>query len=320
MKKIWRKIVASNPHLEEFDAKLKTFTLPGLDGVPVADIVNFFVEEIKKNSLDIRSRAIAFSFFLSFFPALLFFFTLIPYILAIYFQPVEIEYFIVNLIKDIAPSGEVFKFLNDAITPLAKDLSTNKRPSLLTGTFLTTIFLSSNGVMTLLSSFDKSYSNYKKRTGIQARITALKITFLIFLLFTVSFVLIVGGQNLILYIFGVLELKNSFTAFLLDTLRYFMIVFLFFIGISLIYYYGPSTHQKYRFISAGSTIATVLSILASLGFSYYINNFSKYNTLYGSIGTIIILMIWLQINAFVLLIGFEINAAISHHRITANNA
>ena len=167
----------------------------------------------------------------------------------------------------------------------------------------------------MLSSFDKSYNNYLKRNGLAARLVALKITFLLFFLFVFSFILVVGGQKLLLMIFGLLSLKNGFTLFVINFVRYLAIILLFFFSISLIYYYGPATKKKYRFISAGSTIATLLSLIASIGFSYYITNFSKYNTLYGSIGTVMILMIWLNINSFVLLIGYEINAAIHHHKL-----
>ncbi len=317
MKKIWEKILRENPHLEKWEERMKEITLPGLDSVPLYRVAQFFISEIKSNSLAMRSKSIAYSFFLSLFPALVFIFTIIPYALVLINFP-DLDVYILKTIKDISPSPEIFKFLKSFIEPLLTDLTRNKRPSLLTTTFLLTIFLTSNGVVAMMSSFDKTYEHYKRRNAIQTRVVALKITFLLVFLFTFSMILIVAGQDILELIFGYVNLKNGFTNFLLNFLRYSIIVLLFFFSISLIYYYGPATKKKYRFISTGATVATFLSILASVGFSYYVRHFVKLNSLFGSIGTVMILLIWMNLNAFVLLIGYEINAAIYYHKQTKN--
>ncbi len=316
MKKIWQKILLENPHLEKWDQWFRVFTLPGLDGVPVYTLLSFFISEIKKNSLAVRAKSIAYSFFLSMFPALLFIFTLIPYVL-ILLNMQNIDAYILKLIKDISPSPEIFKFLKSFIQPFLSDLTQNKRPSLLTSTFILTIFLTSNGVVALMSSFDKSYDHYKKRNAIHTRVVALKITFLLVFLFIFSMALVVAGQDILELVLDYFHIQNTFTNILFNLIRYSTIILLFFFSISLIYYYGPATKKKYRFISTGATVATFLSILASIGFSYYVKHFVKLNTLFGSIGTVMILMIWLNINAFVLLIGYEINAAIYYHKSNA---
>jgi membrane protein len=313
MKKIWQKILLENPHLEKWDKWLHVFTLPGLDGVPVYTVLSFFISEIRKNSLAVRAKSIAYSFFLSLFPALLFIFTLIPYVL-ILLNMQNIDAYILKLIKDVSPSPEIFKFLKSFIQPFLSDLTQNKRPSLLTSTFILTIFLTSNGVVALMSSFDKSYDHYKKRNAIHTRVVALKITFLLVFLFIFSMALVVAGQDILELVLDYFHIHNTFTNILFNLIRYSTIILLFFFSISLIYYYGPATKKKYRFISTGATVATFLSILASIGFSYYVKHFVKLNTLFGSIGTVMILMIWLNINAFVLLIGYEINAAIYYHK------
>lgn len=316
MKKIWQKILLENPHLEKWDKWMRVFTFPGLDGVPVYTVFTFFINEIRSNSLAVRAKSIAYSFFLSMFPALLFIFTLIPYVL-ILLNMQNIDAYILKLIKDISPSPEIFKFLKSFIQPFLSDLTQNKRPSLLTSTFILTIFLTSNGVVALMSSFDKSYDHYKKRNAFHTRIIALKITFLLVFLFIFSMGLVVAGQDILELVLDYFHIQNTFTNILFNLIRYSTIILLFFFSISLIYYYGPATKKKYRFISTGATVATFLSILASVGFSFYVKHFVKLNTLFGSIGTVMILMIWLNINAFVLLIGYEINAAIYYHKSNA---
>ena len=311
MKKIWEKLLVENPHLEIWDKRLRTFTLPGLDGVAVMDVYTFFSEEIKHNSLTTRSRAIAFSFFLSLFPAILFIFSLVPFIITMW-DATDVDGYIVGLVKSISPSPDVFKFLWGFIAPLIREF-THKRPSLLTGTFLLTLFLTSSGVVSIMSSFDKSYENYHKRNAIMTRLVALKISVLLVALFIVSILLVVVGQDFFEWIFNLLHIHDGATKLLFVFIRYASIILLFFFSISLIYYYGPATKEKYRFISTGSTAATVLSILTSIGFSYYLTHYAKYNKLYGPIGTVMAIMVWLNLNAFVLLVGFEINAAIYHH-------
>ncbi|MBP7389165.1 MAG: YihY/virulence factor BrkB family protein [Chitinophagales bacterium] len=309
MNELWAKLAERFPFLIDLLIKLKTFTLPGFEGIPVYDVYRFFISEIRANSLSIRSRAVAFSFFLAFFPALTFIFSLIPYIP--YFNNLDVT--IMKFLKEVLPNKETYAFIKSFTEPLLRDLAKNKRGGLLTGSIVLVIFLTSNGVMAMMSSFDKSYDHYKKRNALQGRMVALQITLLLMLLFIFSLGLVVLGQNLLSLLFSALAIKNVFTVFLLNLLRYALILLMFFLGISLIYYYGPATKKKYRFISTGATVATVLSILVSVGFSYWVSNFNKLNVIFGSIGTIMLLMIWLNLNSFVLLVGYEINASIYYN-------
>ena len=311
MGKIWQKILHANPHLEIWDQKLRTFTLPGLDGVALYDVYKFFMQEIRKNSLVIRARAIAYSFFLSMFPGILFIFTLVPFVLGFY-DAKDVDTYITGLVRSISPSPDVYKFLWSYIGPLISEF-THKRPSLLTGSFIVTLYLTSNGVLALMSSFDKTYHNYQKRNFFVKQYVALKISVLLVALFMFSIVMVVLGQNILEWFFNLIQITNQYTRALFSFVNYVSIILLFFFSISLIYYYGPATKKKYRFISTGSTIATVLSILASIGFSYYLNHYARNNKLYGPIGTVMAILVWMYINAFVLLIGYEINAAIYHH-------
>jgi membrane protein len=248
---------------------------------------------------------------LAIFPALTFIFSLIPYLP--FFNNLDVS--ILNLLKEILPNKETYAFIKSFIQPLLEDLAKNKRGGLLTGSGLLVLFLTSNGVMAIMSSFDKAYDHYKQRNAFQSRLIAFKITFLLFTLFFFSIILIILGQDLLALLLDKLQIFSTFTQVLLNLLRYVLIILLFFFSISLIYYYGPATKTKYKFISTGATVATVLSILISLGFSYWVSNFNKLNVIFGSIGTIMLLMIWLNINSFVLLIGYEINASIHYNSL-----
>jgi membrane protein len=309
MNKIWEELIGRYPVLTTGMQRAKVFTLPGFDGIPVFDVYQFFIAEIRANSLPTRSKAIAFSFFLALFPALTFIFSLIPYIP--YFNDLDTR--IMEFLRQILPNKETYAFIKSFVEPLLKDLAKHKRGGLLTGSIFMVIFLTSNGVMAMMSSFDKSYDHYKKRNAIHSRMVALQITFLLIVLFVFSLGLIILGQDILAFLFDVLSIKSKFNHMLFNLLRYVLILLMFFFGISLIYYYGPATKKKYKFMSTGATVATVLSILVSVGFSYWVSNFNKLNVIFGSIGTIMLLMIWLNLNAFVLLIGYEINASIHYN-------
>jgi membrane protein len=311
MKTLWKNILTQYPFLLRIAVRLRNFTLPGFDGIPVFVVFRFFIAEIRANSLPTRSKAVAFSFFLAIFPALTFIFSLIPYLP--FFNNLDVS--ILNLLKEILPNKETYAFIKSFIQPLLEDLAKNKRGGLLTGSGLLVLFLTSNGVMAIMSSFDKAYDHYKQRNAFQSRLIAFKITFLLFTLFFFSIILIILGQDLFALLLDKLQIFSTFTQVLLNLLRYVLIILLFFFSISLIYYYGPATKTKYKFISTGATVATVLSILFSLGFSYWVSNFNKLNVIFGSIGTIMLLMIWLNINSFVLLIGYEINASIHYNSL-----
>jgi len=311
MNKIWNKILADYPALQFIGDRLKSFTLPGFEGIPVYVVFQFFIAEIRANSLPTGSKAVAFSFFLAIFPALTFIFSLIPYLP--FFKNLDIS--ILNLLREILPNKETYAFIKSFIQPLLEDLSRHKRGGLLTGSVVLVLFLTSNGVMAIMSSFDKSYDHYRQRNALQSRLIALKITFLLLSLFFFSIILIVLGQDLLSILLDKLQIFSTFTEVLLNLLRYVLIILLFFFSISLIYYYGPATKKKYKFMSTGATVATVLSILISVGFSYWVSNFNKLNVIFGSIGTIMLLMIWLNINSFVLLIGYEINASIHYNSL-----
>lgn len=309
MQQIWALLAERYPFLLNLMQRAKTFTLPGFDGIPLLDVYRFFIAEIRTNSLPTRSKAVAFSFFLAIFPALTFVFSLIPYIP--YFNNLDGR--VLDFLRNVLPNKETYAFIKSFIQPLLADIATHKRGGLLTGSVFMVVYLTSNGVIAMMSSFDKSYDHYKKRNAIQSRLVALQITCLLMVLFIFSLALIIMGQDILAFIFDALHIKSRFNYFLFNMLRYVLILLMFFFGISLIYYYGPATKKKYKFISTGATVATVLSILVSIGFSYWVSNFNKLNVVFGSIGTIMLLMIWLNLNSFVLLVGYEINASIFYN-------
>ncbi|MCB0538788.1 MAG: YihY/virulence factor BrkB family protein [Bacteroidetes bacterium] len=286
--------------------KAKEFTLPGFDGIPVFVVVKFIFKELRKDLIPTRARSIAYSFFVAFFPAIIFLLTLLPYI------PLEgFEKEFIALINDIVPD----KVVNNFILGTMDDLINKPRGGLLSlGAFLA-FYFSTQGVVSIIMSFNKTYSIYNRRNFIAIRWVALKLTFILLFLFLTSVSLLIVGQNLLDAIMQTLNIRSFWVNVAFNFLRYSTIIILFFVSFSTIYYYGPATKKKWKFITPGSTLATIISIISSLIFSNYISGFDRYNTIYGIFGSIILFLGCVYVNAFVLLIGFELNAAIYYKSI-----
>lgn len=257
-----------------------------------------------------RANGVSYNFILAIFPAIIFLFTLIPYV-SRYFPEVNNES-IMEFIGGIMPAS-----MNEVISSTIFDIISNQRGGLLTFGFLFALFLSTNGMMALMRAFNACYKTIEKRSALKMRLTATGLTFMLAVVVLLAGLLLVVGQIAIDYItyniteFSHLNLDN-YIIYLLSLARFLVIFISFFIAISFVYYFGPAIHYNWSFFSIGSTIATLGILGISYGFSYYITNFGTYNKVYGSIGVLIALMIWVQLITIVLLFGYEINASLHH--------
>lgn len=288
---IWERIVI----------KAKKITFPGFDGMPLYDVMVFFWRSIIDGALSTRASAIAFSFFMGLFPAIIFLFTLIPYIPIENFQN---ELFL--LIKDMVPENAFM-----AIEGTVKDILTQQRGGLLSLGFFMALIFSTSGFASMMSAFDASLHSFERRTWIGQRLIALLLLVILSFLITIAIALITSGQYFIVNLADNGYLKDQFTIYMLSIGKWVVILFLFFMANSFLYYLAPAKKTKWRFISAGGTLSTVLCVATFVGFSYYINHFGQYNKLYGSIGTLLVIMLLMYILSIILLVGFELNASIN---------
>ncbi|MFT4646598.1 MAG: membrane protein [Planctomycetota bacterium] len=297
--------INKNPMLKEWIKRLKTFTLPGFDKIPVYDVIIFLISEIQKDLIPTRARSISYSFFIAFFPGIIFLFTLLPYI------PLQgLQESLISIINEVLPKNIVQNFIVFTID----DVLNKPRAGLLSFASLLTLFFSTQGVVSMIGSFNKSYAIYNKRNYFQMRWLSLKLTLILFVLFITSLVLLIVGNLIIGKLVILFHIQSSITIFLINTLRYLVILLLYFLSISLLYYYGPSAKKKFRFMSVGSSLATFGSIIASLIFTSYVSSLDNYNSIYGFFGSIIMFLSWMYVNAFVLLVGFELNASIYYNK------
>ena len=262
-------------------------------------VLQFFRRQIKQQGLAERASAIAYNFIMALPPSLLFLFTLIPNLPFI--SKRSIKYQMHSLILDIIPS----KVYNKQLIDFADTFIDGNKIGLLSFGLLLTLFFSSNGMMGIMRSFNKNYEGFEKRKGLQKRGVALRLTIVIFgLLFGYFILLIMQGALLNLVI------QSNTLKIIITYSRWILIVMLVYLTIGFIFRYAPAVQKRWKFSSAGTILATLLSLLATLAFSLFVTNFAKYNALYGSIGTVMMLMALIYLNSLALLIGFEFNVSI----------
>jgi membrane protein len=265
------------------------------------------IRKAQRNELMARADGVAFNLTLSVFPFLIFLFTLIPYI------PIQhLDRQIMEFLGEILPAG-IYK----EAAPTISDIVSRPRGKLLSLGVILALYGGTAGMMALMTAFNKMYRTIENRGFIQTRLTAIGLTLILVLVMIVGIALIIVGQFILDWFVDQHWINDSWTYYLIMVLRYGMVLAVFLVGVSAIYYIAPAIHKRWQFISAGSIIASLLIILATQGFSYYISHFASYNRLYGSLGTFIAMMVWFLLVSIILLLGFEINASLDEAKIEA---
>ncbi|EDM38126.1 hypothetical protein PBAL39_00887 [Pedobacter sp. BAL39] len=275
--------------------------LPGFSPLPLYTVGTFFFKEIGKDSLVNKASSLAYNFMLALFPAIIFLFTLIPFIpKQIGFQERLMEFIVLILPYDAYKAFETT--LNEIVN--------KQNGRLLSFGFFLSLFFATNGVHNLMMAFNKSSLIIETRSWVKQRLIAIVLTITIAFSVILCTVAMTLGEIALTYIRTGLHMKGNFIPYLIQLTRWSLLGILYFVTISILYRYGPAHAKKWRFFSAGSWLATILAFLTVWGFSFYINNFSSYNKVYGSISALIVLMIWLYLNSLILLVGFELNASV----------
>jgi len=297
--------ISELPIIEQILEWSKNYVSPGFDEVPIYNVVRFVIEEIGKDNITTRASAVAFNFFLSLFPLIIF---LLP-LLAQTSEAIKYLELFRESIKGVIP-GNAENYIFETVQGIQDEGSI----TWLGLSFFLAIFFSSTGMDTLMTGFDKSYdATFKKRSYIRQRFIAVLLTLLLSTLVIASVVLIILGNQFLGNIFQWIGMDQSPTIIKV-ILRWVILLLLFYSVITVIYIYGPAMRTRIKFFSPGATLATALSIITSVGFSYFVNVFGRYNEIYGSIGALIVMLIWIQFNSFIMIIGFELNASIAVNR------
>jgi membrane protein len=284
--------------------KSRQWVLPGFRGLPMYDVGKFFLNQIDKMGLYERASAISFNLIMALPAGVLFLFSLIPY----FPKPDSFKKEILGLFKDITPNSSTYNF----IAGILNDLLDNQHVGIFSFGFLLLIFYSSNAMMGIIRTFDKSIQE-NKHIFLHKRWRAIRLTFILMVLILISaLALFLGKQQIIFLLKNVFHVKRDTRVSSWNGIRWAIIVGLLFYGIAFIYKFAPSVKKRWALFSPGSILATLLTLITTVLFSYWVNNFASYNKVYGSIGTVLIIMVLVYINSLILLIGFELNVSITY--------
>ena len=273
----------------------------GFSGLSIYDVTIFFWKGLMEGAITTRASSLAFNFFLAFFPSIIVFLTLIPYIPVNGLQETLME--LLNVVLPPSTNEITFQALDDIIN--------NTRAGLLSIGFLLALYFSTNGINSLIEAFNASYHIRENRPIIQQRILSLGLTLLLSFMLIIAMGLIIFGKFVVSYLTEY-KLITQYAGELILYGKWFTILLVLWLGISILFHLGPSIKSKWKLFTPGSILATLGIIITSIGFNYYINHFSQYNKIYGSIGTLMIILIWMYFNSIILLTGFELNASISN--------
>ena len=281
----------------------KKIKVPGLQGMSLYDLLEMYFIGIINGALTSRAGAIAFSFFMALFPFLLFILTLIPFVPIEGFQ----KDFLMSLDQILPPTT------SESVNLVVNDIFNNRYSGLLSFGVLTSIFLMTNGVNAIFGGFEYSYHVKVTRNMFKQFLVALSVSVVlsVLLLLTVAFTIYfeIGINNLKTN--GWVENDVSW----IRTGRMAFFILMIYTSVSILYNFGVKDLKQRLFFTPGAILTTLLTILMFYLFGVYAEKFAQYNKLYGSIGTLLILMLFVWLNAIILLLGFELNASMNRLRL-----
>jgi membrane protein len=266
--------------------------------------VLFFIKQTQQIGLNERAASIAFNFLMAIPPLLIFIFTLLSYIPGSKNIYSEMLILLNNVIPDITTFNMIKKVMDDFFAGGTGTLSFG---------LLLAIYFSSNATLTIMRTFRKSmlHIEIEDRNFLQIRWSAIRLTAIIILLLIATILIMITQTVILKWITEQLNIQDKWVDLLFNLAHFIITFLLIFIAIGLIYRFAPHVQKKWKIRSPGAILATILIISFTYLFSYWVNNIASYNKVYGSLGSILILMFLVFVNSLVLLIGFELNVSIN---------
>jgi len=283
----------------------KKVYLPGFEGLPLHDVAVFFVRGLQKGAIVTRASSVSFTLLLALLPTGLLLLSLISYI------PIEnIHGQLLAGFADLLPQ-EVMSFVEHAL----EELVGRKHSTVLSIGFLLTVYYASNSINAILVSFNSSYHITLKRNPFKQRLIALRLIIVLAVLLLVGITLLLFSNFFFDYLRDNHYAEGDFLFAILYISKWILIILMFVLSISVLYNVGDTDRKSWRVVTAGSTLATTASITVSWLFAYYVTHYGNYNEIYGSLGTVIVMLLWIYFNSLILLIGFELNTSIHTAKI-----
>jgi len=283
----------------------KKVVLPGFQGLTLHQVFLFLLQGLQNGRITNRASAISFRVLLALPPMLIVLLSLIPFI--------PIDNFQENLFDNISRLMPVSTF--ELVEQTLDDLINRKQQTLISISFVLALFYASNAIAAILEGFSHSYHLEKTQGTLLQYGLSFGLMVILSIIVIIGVALITFSGALFSHLRELNIIGSGIIVVFLEIAKWILVIVLFEMGISLLYRAGHS--GKWRAVNAGASFATLGLIIVSLLFAWYVNNFGNYNKLYGSVGTVLVVMLWLYFNSIVLLIGFEINTSIEKAKYKA---
>lgn len=286
---------------KRLESVLRLIVIPGFGGVPLYDVLVYFVRGFTQVNLIDRAAAVAFYVFLALFPTILFLFTLIPY-----FPLQGVTTSVLEALHDILPPGTY-----DSVSSTINEIMSIEHGGLMSIGLLLAFYFSTSAVSSFFRGFNMGDKEFGQVSFFKEQIYSILVMLMFVVLLLLSLVLMTLGQKLLPILFTKIHLYKGITVFMINLVRWLIVIFALIIAMSLLYYFGNPRSKKFKLFTPGSLLFTGLFIVGTILFNFYISNISTYNLLYGSIGGLIIFVIWIYFNCILVLIGYELNKSIA---------
>ena len=283
------------------ESVLRLVVVPGFGGVPLYDVLVYFIRGFTQVNLIDRAAAVAFNVFVALFPMILFLFTLVPY-----FPVQDITTRILEVLQEFLPPGTY-----DSVSSTINEIMSIEHGGLMSLGLLLAFYFSTSAVSSFFRGFNMGDKEFGQVSFIKEQLYSILVMLMFVALLVLSIVLITVGQKLLPVFFTKIHFYNGFVVFLINLIRWLVVIFALIVAVSLLYHFGNPHSKRFKLFSPGSLLFTGLFIVGTMSFNFYISNISTYNLLYGSIGGLIIFVIWIYFNCILVLIGYELNKSIA---------
>lgn len=292
-------------YIEDLIARVKSVlrlvVIPGFEGVPFYDVMVYFIRGFTRVNLIDRAAAVAFYVFLALFPSILFLFTLIPYL------PLQgVTSNVLEALQTILPPGTF-----ESVSSTINEIMSIEHGGLMSIGLLLAFYFSTSAVSSFFRGFNMGDKEFGQISFVKIQLFSILVMLMFVGLLMLSIVLITVGQKLLPILFVKMHFYSGFTVFMINLLRWLIVIFALIVAMSLLYHFGNPRSKKFKLFTPGSLLFTGLFIVGTMLFNFYISNISTYNLLYGSIGGLIIFVIWIYFNCILILIGYELNKSIT---------
>lgn len=286
---------------KRLESVLRLVKIPGFEGVPLYDVMVYFVKGFTQVNLIDRAAAVAFYVFLSIFPTILFLFTLLPY-----FPLQGITQNVLEALQSILPPG-TFESASSTIN----QIMSIEHGGLMSIGLLLAFYFSTSAISSFFRGFNMGDNEFGKISFIKIQVYSILVMIMFVVLLLISVVLITVGQKILPILFTKMHLYSGFAVFLINLIRWLIVILALIVAMSLLYHFGNPRSRRFKLFTPGSLLCAGMFIVGTILFNFYISNISTYNLLYGSIGGLIIFVIWVYFNCILILIGYELNKSIA---------